>query len=52
MATGGEPAIWEYNGNTGKLTHQEQEEEQEAPRIRTMQEALQNELTKLNPPTV
>ena len=52
MATGGEPAIWEYNGNTGKLTHQEQEEEQETPRIRTMQEALQNELTKLNPPTV
>jgi len=51
MATGGEPAIWEYNGNTGKLTHEEQEEEQEGPGpIRTMQEARQ-QLTKLNPPT-
>lgn len=29
MATGGLPAIWEFNGNTGKLTHREQEEEME-----------------------
>ena len=48
MATGGLPAIWEFNGNTGKLTHREQEEEeQEAPvPIRTMQEARQQAKTK------
>jgi replicative DNA helicase len=49
MATGGLPAIWEFNGNTGKLTHteQEDEEEQEPPvLIRTMQEARQQAKTK------
>jgi replicative DNA helicase len=46
LATGGQ-AIWKYNGNTGKLTHEEQEEEEVIWQTQTVQEAIKAQKNKL-----
>jgi hypothetical protein len=45
LATGGQ-AIWKYNGNTGKLTHEEQEEEEVIWQTQTVQEAIKAQKNK------
>lgn len=57
LATGGEPVYWDYSGNTGKITHREQEEEAAdtswaiAPQQATLTELKKPRERKLNKPT-